>query len=124
MPLALILTSEYNFIVDLSFHSVPGAPSPLHLCSGYGRAGHFLVAAAVSVSAGVANGMEGMAWRVLCAGMAALTGAMAEFAADAVAPRTATMPRSTKDRKASSKSREHVNIRKYLVPIGLVKMMN
>ncbi|KAF8653730.1 hypothetical protein HU200_061842 [Digitaria exilis] len=43
----------------------------------------FFVAGVGSVCAGAATGMEGMAGRVLCAGMAAVTGAMAEFAADA-----------------------------------------
>jgi hypothetical protein len=33
------------------------------------------------VCSGAAAGMEGMAGRVLCAGVAAVTGAMAEFAA-------------------------------------------
>ncbi|CAO2211520.1 unnamed protein product [Urochloa humidicola] len=41
----------------------------------------FFVAGVGSVCSGVATGMEGMAGRVLCAGMAAVTGAMAEFAA-------------------------------------------
>ncbi|RCV17996.1 hypothetical protein SETIT_3G265300v2, partial [Setaria italica] len=38
------------------------------------------VAGVGSVCSGAATGMEGMAGRVLCAGMAAVTGAMAEFA--------------------------------------------
>ncbi|KAK8451495.1 hypothetical protein SEVIR_6G220250v4 [Setaria viridis] len=41
----------------------------------------FFVAGVGSVCSGAATGMEGMAGRVLCAGMAAVTGAMAEFAA-------------------------------------------
>uniref|UniRef100_A0ACD6ADQ7 Uncharacterized protein n=1 Tax=Avena sativa TaxID=4498 RepID=A0ACD6ADQ7_AVESA len=41
----------------------------------------FFVAGVGSVCTGAATGMEGMAGRVLCAGMAAVTGAMAEFAA-------------------------------------------
>lgn len=41
----------------------------------------FFVAGVGSVCSGVATGMEGMAGRVLCAGMAAVTGSMAEFAA-------------------------------------------
>ncbi|KAL6644530.1 hypothetical protein ACP70R_016138 [Stipagrostis hirtigluma subsp. patula] len=41
----------------------------------------FFVAGIGSVCSGAATGMEGMAGRVLCAGMAAVTGAMAEFAA-------------------------------------------
>nr|TKW27660.1 hypothetical protein SEVIR_3G272184v2 [Setaria viridis] len=40
----------------------------------------FFVAGVGSVCSGAATGMEGMAGRVLCAGMAAVTGAMAEFA--------------------------------------------
>lgn len=41
----------------------------------------FFVAGVGSVCTGAAAGMEGMAGRVLCAGMGAVTGAMAEFAA-------------------------------------------
>ncbi|AQK51342.1 uncharacterized protein [Zea mays] len=41
----------------------------------------FFVAGVGSVCSGAAAGMEGMAGRVLCAGMAAVTGALAEFAA-------------------------------------------
>jgi hypothetical protein len=41
----------------------------------------FFVAGVGSVCSGAAAGMEGMAGRVLCAGVAAVTGAMAEFAA-------------------------------------------
>ncbi|XP_062192471.1 protein ROLLING AND ERECT LEAF 2-like [Phragmites australis] len=41
----------------------------------------FFVAGVGSVCSGAATGMECMAGRVLCAGMAAVTGAMAEFAA-------------------------------------------
>uniref|UniRef100_A0ACD5Y8N1 Uncharacterized protein n=2 Tax=Avena sativa TaxID=4498 RepID=A0ACD5Y8N1_AVESA len=41
----------------------------------------FFVAGVGSVCTGAATGMEGMAGRVLCAGMAAVTGAMGEFAA-------------------------------------------
>ncbi|WVZ92152.1 hypothetical protein U9M48_038239 [Paspalum notatum var. saurae] len=42
----------------------------------------FFMAGVGSVCSGVATGMEGMAGRVLCAGMAVVTGAMAEFAAE------------------------------------------
>ncbi|VAI74160.1 unnamed protein product [Triticum turgidum subsp. durum] len=41
----------------------------------------FFVAGVGSVCSGAAAGMEGMAGRVLCAGLGAVTGAMAEFAA-------------------------------------------
>jgi hypothetical protein len=74
-------------------HAAAALPPAFLVCMEWGRAVDaatearvmdgldFFVAGVGSVCSGAATGMEGMAGRVLCAGMAAVTGAMAEFAA-------------------------------------------
>uniref|UniRef100_A0A0E0LWY4 PUM-HD domain-containing protein n=1 Tax=Oryza punctata TaxID=4537 RepID=A0A0E0LWY4_ORYPU len=68
LPLAFAVCMEWGHVVD--------AASEARVMDGL----DFFVAGVGSVCSGVATGMEGMAGRVLCAGMAAVTGAMAEFA--------------------------------------------
>ncbi|XP_040382698.1 protein ROLLING AND ERECT LEAF 2-like [Oryza brachyantha] len=68
LPLAFAVCMEWGHVVD--------AASEARVMDGL----DFFVAGVGSVCSGVATGMEGMAERVLCAGMAAVTGAMAEFA--------------------------------------------
>ncbi|XP_051203136.1 uncharacterized protein [Lolium perenne] len=69
MPPAFLVCMEWGLAVD--------AASEARVMDGL----DFFVAGVGSVCTGAATGMEGMAGRVLCAGMAAVTGAMAEFAA-------------------------------------------
>ncbi|KAF0901442.1 hypothetical protein E2562_000323 [Oryza meyeriana var. granulata] len=68
LPLAFAVCMEWGHVVD--------AASEARVIDGL----DFFVAGVGSVCSGVATGMEGMAGRVLCAGMAAVAGAMAEFA--------------------------------------------
>ncbi|KAL5222692.1 hypothetical protein ABZP36_027405 [Zizania latifolia] len=68
LPLAFLVCMEWAHVVD--------AVSEARVMDGL----DFFVAGVGSVCSGVATGMEGMAGRVLCAGMAAVTSALAEFA--------------------------------------------
>ncbi|KAL5232046.1 hypothetical protein ABZP36_030822 [Zizania latifolia] len=69
LPLAFLVCMEWANVVD--------EVSEARVMDGL----DFFVAGVGSVCSGVATGMEGMAGRVLCAGMAAVTGTMAEFSA-------------------------------------------
>ncbi|KAM0834822.1 hypothetical protein ACQ4PT_063337 [Festuca glaucescens] len=69
VPPAFLVCMEWGLAVD--------AASEARVMDGL----DFFVAGVGSVCTGATTGMEGMAGRVLCAGMAAVTGAMAEFAA-------------------------------------------
>lgn len=69
VPPALLVCMEWGRAVDVA--------SEAQVMDGL----DFFIAGVGSVCTGAATGMEGMAGRVLCAGMAAVTGAMAEFAA-------------------------------------------
>lgn len=69
LPAAFVVCMEWAQAVD--------AASEARVIDGL----DFFMAGVGSVCSGAAAGMEGMAGRVLCAGMAAVTGAMAEFAA-------------------------------------------
>lgn len=68
----------------------------------------FFVAGVGSVCSGVATGMEGMAGRVLCAGMAAVTGAMAEFAAASADSYDAAVTAVIAAARAPERTREDV----------------
>jgi hypothetical protein len=65
------------FVVCMEWAQAVEAASEARVMDGL----DFFMAGIGSVCSGAAAGMEGMAGRVLCVGMAAVTGAMAEFAA-------------------------------------------
>nr|XP_040252323.1 protein ROLLING AND ERECT LEAF 2 [Aegilops tauschii subsp. strangulata] len=69
VPPAFLVCMEWGLVVE--------AASEARVMDGL----DFFVAGVGSVCSGAAAGMEGMAGRVLCAGLGAVTGAMAEFAA-------------------------------------------